>query len=38
VPTKTQIEQETVERLRVALAVTARHLRSTEAGEGLTPT
>jgi MarR family len=38
VPTKTQIEHETVERLRVALAVTARHLRSTEAGEGLTPT
>ena len=37
-PTKTQIEQETVERLRVALAVTARHLRATEAGEGLTPT
>ena len=27
-----------VERLHVALAVTARHLRSTEAGEGLTPT
>jgi DNA-binding MarR family transcriptional regulator len=38
VPTRTQVEQETVERLRVALAVTARHLRSTEAGEGLTPT
>jgi DNA-binding MarR family transcriptional regulator len=38
VPTQTQIERETVERLRVALAVTARHLRSTEAGEGLTPT
>jgi DNA-binding MarR family transcriptional regulator len=38
VPAKTQIEQETVERLRVALAVTARHLRATDAGEGLTPT
>jgi DNA-binding MarR family transcriptional regulator len=37
-PTRTQVEQETVERLRIALAVTARHLRSTEAGEGLTPT
>ena len=37
-PTRTQVEQETVERLRVALAITARHLRSTEAGEGLTPT
>jgi DNA-binding MarR family transcriptional regulator len=37
-PTKTQIEQETVERLRMALGITARHLRSTEAGEGLTPT
>ena len=37
-PTKTQVEQETVERLRVALAITARHLRPTEAGEGLTPT
>jgi DNA-binding MarR family transcriptional regulator len=38
VPTKTQVEQETVERLRVALAITARHLRATAAGEGLTPT
>ena len=37
-PTRTQVEQETVERLRVALGITARHLRSTEAGEGLTPT
>jgi DNA-binding MarR family transcriptional regulator len=37
-PTRTQVEQETVERLRVALAITARHLRATEAGEGLTPT
>jgi DNA-binding MarR family transcriptional regulator len=37
-PTRTQVEQETVERLRVALAVTARQLRATEAGEGLTPT
>jgi DNA-binding MarR family transcriptional regulator len=32
------VERETVERLRVALGITARHLRSTEAGEGLTPT
>jgi DNA-binding MarR family transcriptional regulator len=38
VPTRTQVEQETVERLRAALGTTARHLRSTEAGEGLTPT
>jgi DNA-binding MarR family transcriptional regulator len=38
VPTKTQVEQETVERLRAALGTTARHLRATEAGEGLTPT
>ena len=37
-PTRTQVEQETVERLRAALGTTARHLRSTEAGEGLTPT
>jgi DNA-binding MarR family transcriptional regulator len=37
-PTRTQVEQETVERLRVALGITARHLRATEAGEGLTPT
>jgi DNA-binding MarR family transcriptional regulator len=36
--TRAQVEQETVERLRRALGVTARHLRSTEAGEGLTPT
>jgi DNA-binding MarR family transcriptional regulator len=38
VPTRTQVEQETVERLRVALGITARHLRATEAGQGLTPT
>jgi DNA-binding MarR family transcriptional regulator len=37
-PTRTQVERETVERLRVALGITARHLRATEAGEGLTPT
>ena len=37
-PTRTQVEQETVERLRVALGITARHLRATDAGEGLTPT
>jgi DNA-binding MarR family transcriptional regulator len=38
VPTRTQVERETVERLRVALGITSRYLRSTEAGEGLTPT
>ena len=37
-PTKTQVEQETVERLRAALGMTARYLRATDAGEGLTPT
>lgn len=37
-PTKTRVEQETVERLRAALGMTARYLRGTEAGEGLTPT
>ena len=36
--TKTQVERETVERLRMALGITSRYLRSTEAGEGLTPT
>jgi DNA-binding MarR family transcriptional regulator len=38
VPTKSRVEQETVERLQVALGKTSRHLRATEAGEGLTPT
>jgi DNA-binding MarR family transcriptional regulator len=38
VPTKTQVEQETVERLRAALGMTSRYLRATDAGEGLTPT
>jgi DNA-binding MarR family transcriptional regulator len=37
-PTKTQVRRETVERLRVALGVTSRYLRATDAGEGLTPT
>ena len=37
-PTRTQVEVETVERLRVALGITSRYLRSTAAGEGLTPT
>jgi DNA-binding MarR family transcriptional regulator len=37
-PTRTRVERETVERLRVALGITSRYLRSTEAGEGLTPT
>ena len=37
-PTKTQVEQETVERLRTALGMTSRYLRATDAGEGLTPT
>ena len=32
------MKRETVERLRVALGTTSRYLRSTEAGEGLTPT
>jgi DNA-binding MarR family transcriptional regulator len=32
------VERETVERLRVALGMTSRHLRATDAGEGLTPT
>ena len=32
------MERETVERLRIALGITSRYLRSTEAGEGLTPT
>jgi DNA-binding MarR family transcriptional regulator len=33
-----QVERETVERLRVALGITSRYLRATDAGEGLTPT
>ncbi len=36
--TRTQVERETVERLRMALGITSRYLRATEAGEGLTPT
>src|SRR3954465_10824811 len=36
--TRTQVEQQTVERLRGALGITARYLRSTDAGAGLTPT
>ena len=36
--TRTQVERETVERLRVALGITSRYLRATDAGEGLTPT
>ena len=36
--TGTQVERETVERLRAALGRTSRFLRSTDAGEGLTPT
>jgi DNA-binding MarR family transcriptional regulator len=32
------VERETVERLRVALGITSRYLRATDAGEGLTPT
>jgi DNA-binding MarR family transcriptional regulator len=36
--TGTQVERETVERLRSALGITARYLRSTHAGAGLTPT
>ena len=37
-PTKTQVRRETVERLRIALGITSRYLRATDAGEGLTPT
>ena len=37
-PTKTQVQRETVERLRIALGITSRYLRATDAGEGLTPT
>jgi DNA-binding MarR family transcriptional regulator len=33
-----QVEREAVERLRVALGITSRHLRATDAGQGLTPT
>ena len=33
-----RVKRETVERLRVALGVTSRYLRATDAGEGLTPT
>ena len=36
--TRTQVERETVERLRMALGITSRYLRATRAGEGLTPT
>lgn len=36
--TRTQVERETVERLRMALGITSRYLRATHAGEGLTPT
>jgi DNA-binding MarR family transcriptional regulator len=36
--TRAQVERETVERLRIALGITSRYLRSTDAGEGLTPT
>ena len=36
--TRTQVERETVERLRMALGITSRYLRATDAGEGLTPT
>ena len=36
--THTQVEKETVERLRSALGITSRYLRSTDAGAGLTPT
>lgn len=32
------MERETVERLRMALGITSRYLRSTDAGAGLTPT
>ena len=33
-----RVERETVERLRIALGITSRYLRATDAGEGLTPT
>jgi DNA-binding MarR family transcriptional regulator len=33
-----QVEREMVERLRMALGITSRYLRATDAGEGLTPT
>ena len=36
--TRTQVERELVERLRIALGITSRYLRATDAGEGLTPT
>jgi len=36
--TQTQVERETVDRLRMALGTTSRYLRSTDAGQGLTPT
>jgi DNA-binding MarR family transcriptional regulator len=36
--TGTRVERETVERLRMAFGRTARYLRSTDAGAGLTPT
>jgi len=36
--TGTQVQRETVERLRAALGRASRFLRSTDAGEGLTPT
>jgi DNA-binding MarR family transcriptional regulator len=36
--TGTQVERETVERLRMALGITSRYLRTTAAGAGLTPT
>ena len=32
-PTKTQVQRETVERLRIALGITSRYLRATDAGE-----
>jgi DNA-binding MarR family transcriptional regulator len=36
--TRAQVQRETVERLRAALGRASRFLRSTDAGEGLTPT
>ena len=36
--TGTQVERGTVDRLRMALGITSRYLRSTDAGAGLTPT
>ena len=33
-----RVQREAVERLRAALGITSRHLRATDAGEGLTPT